>query len=132
MRSRSANRAVARPDLPEAGRALGVRRAVLYFLTWRDIKVRYKQGCFRAFSLVSWWDSCLSKVGSHSRRSRNSCPLSLAPGIVALAGIFRSAVPLMCLDIDTDGRVKVSPLNISTTAVEEFRASVLLYYTGIS
>jgi D-glycero-alpha-D-manno-heptose-7-phosphate kinase len=35
-----------------------------------------------------------------------------------------------CLDIDTDGRVKVSPLDISITAVEEFRNNVLLFYTG--
>ncbi|HVG21834.1 MAG TPA: galactokinase [Blastocatellia bacterium] len=37
-----------------------------------------------------------------------------------------------CLDIDTDGRVKVSPLDISITAVEEFRANVLLFYTGLT
>src|SRR5215216_1188524 len=37
-----------------------------------------------------------------------------------------------CLDIDTDGRVKVSPLNISITAVEEFRSNVLLFYTGVT
>jgi D-glycero-alpha-D-manno-heptose-7-phosphate kinase len=35
-----------------------------------------------------------------------------------------------CLDIDRDGRVKVSPLDISITAVEEFRNNVLLFYTG--
>lgn len=35
-----------------------------------------------------------------------------------------------CLDIDTDGRVRVSPLDISITAVEEFRNHVLLFYTG--
>jgi len=35
-----------------------------------------------------------------------------------------------CLDIDRDGRVKVSPLDISITAVEEFRNHVLLFYTG--
>jgi D-glycero-alpha-D-manno-heptose-7-phosphate kinase len=35
-----------------------------------------------------------------------------------------------CLDIDADGRVKVSPLDISITTVEEFRGSVLLFYTG--
>jgi D-glycero-alpha-D-manno-heptose-7-phosphate kinase len=37
-----------------------------------------------------------------------------------------------CLDIDTDGRVKVSPLDISITAVEEFRSNVLLFYTGLT
>ena len=37
-----------------------------------------------------------------------------------------------CLDIETDGRVKVYPLNISVTTVEEFRSSVLLFYTGIT
>jgi D-glycero-alpha-D-manno-heptose-7-phosphate kinase len=37
-----------------------------------------------------------------------------------------------CLDIDTAGRVKVSPLNISITAVEEFRSNVLLFYTGLT
>ena len=37
-----------------------------------------------------------------------------------------------CLDIDADGCVKVSPLNISITAVEEFRSNVLLFYTGLT
>jgi D-glycero-alpha-D-manno-heptose-7-phosphate kinase len=37
-----------------------------------------------------------------------------------------------CLDIDTDGRVKVSPLDISITTVEEFRSSVLVFYTGLT
>lgn len=37
-----------------------------------------------------------------------------------------------CLDIDTDGRVKVNPLDISITAVEEFRNNVLLFYTGLT
>ena len=37
-----------------------------------------------------------------------------------------------CLDIDTDGRVKVSPLDISVTTVEEFRSNVLLFYTGLT
>ena len=35
-----------------------------------------------------------------------------------------------CLDIDVHGRVKVSPLDISITTVEEFRSSVVLFYTG--
>jgi D-glycero-alpha-D-manno-heptose-7-phosphate kinase len=39
---------------------------------------------------------------------------------------------ITCLDISTDGRVKVSPLNVSITAVEEFRNNVLLFYTGIT
>lgn len=39
---------------------------------------------------------------------------------------------LTCLEIDTDGRVHVFPLNISITAVEEFRNSVLLFYTGMT
>jgi len=37
-----------------------------------------------------------------------------------------------CLDIETDGRVKVKPLDISITAVEEFRNNVLVFYTGIT
>ena len=37
-----------------------------------------------------------------------------------------------CLDIDSDGRVKVSPLNISITTVEEFRSNVLVFYTGVT
>ncbi|HST23196.1 MAG TPA: galactokinase [Blastocatellia bacterium] len=37
-----------------------------------------------------------------------------------------------CLDIDTDGRVKVTPLDISITTVEEFRNNVLLFYTGLT
>lgn len=39
---------------------------------------------------------------------------------------------ITCLDIATDGRVKVSPLDISVAAVEELRANVLLFYTGIT
>ena len=37
---------------------------------------------------------------------------------------------ITCLDIDKDGRVKVSPLDMSITAVEDFRSNVLLFYTG--
>jgi len=37
-----------------------------------------------------------------------------------------------CLDIHPDGKVLVSPLDISLTTVEDFRASVLLFYTGIT
>jgi D-glycero-alpha-D-manno-heptose-7-phosphate kinase len=36
------------------------------------------------------------------------------------------------LDIGSDGRVKVSPLDVSITTVEEFRNNVLLFYTGIT
>jgi len=39
---------------------------------------------------------------------------------------------ITCLDIATDGRVKVSPLDISVTTVEELRSNVLLFYTGIT
>jgi D-glycero-alpha-D-manno-heptose-7-phosphate kinase len=39
---------------------------------------------------------------------------------------------ITCLDIEADGRVKVSPLDISITTMEEFRSSVLLFYTGIT
>jgi D-glycero-alpha-D-manno-heptose-7-phosphate kinase len=39
---------------------------------------------------------------------------------------------ITCLDVETDGRVKVYPLNISITTVEDFRSSVLLFYTGIT
>lgn len=35
------------------------------------------------------------------------------------------------LNIDPDGRVHVSPLDISLSTIEEFRSSVLLFYTGI-
>ena len=38
---------------------------------------------------------------------------------------------ITCLDIAPDGRVKVTPLDISITTVEEFRNSVLIFYTGI-
>lgn len=37
-----------------------------------------------------------------------------------------------CLEIENDGRVKVSPLNISISTADEFRSSVLLFYTGIT
>lgn len=36
-----------------------------------------------------------------------------------------------CLDIDRVGKTKVSALNISQTTVEELRARVLLFYTGV-
>ena len=39
---------------------------------------------------------------------------------------------ITCLDIDTNGRVRVSPLDISITTAEEFRNNVLLFYTGIT
>ncbi len=39
---------------------------------------------------------------------------------------------ITCLEICTDGRVKVSPLNIAVTTVEELQHSVLLFYTGIT
>ena len=38
---------------------------------------------------------------------------------------------ITCLEIQKDGKVYVSPLDISSTAVEEFRNQVLLFYTGI-
>ena len=39
---------------------------------------------------------------------------------------------LTCMDIDTSGRVHVSPLDVSMSTVEEFRSRVLLFYTGIT
>ena len=39
---------------------------------------------------------------------------------------------ITCLDIETDGSVHVSPLNISINAVEELNNSTLLFFTGIS
>jgi D-glycero-alpha-D-manno-heptose-7-phosphate kinase len=39
---------------------------------------------------------------------------------------------ITCLDIDQDGDVTVSPLNVSVTTAEEFRNNVLLFYTGIT
>lgn len=39
---------------------------------------------------------------------------------------------ITCLDIDEGGRVKVYPLNVSVTTVEEFRSNVLLFYTGMT
>lgn len=38
---------------------------------------------------------------------------------------------IICLNIEKDGRVQVSPLNISVTTVEDFRSHVLLFNTGI-
>lgn len=37
-----------------------------------------------------------------------------------------------CLEIAPDGRVTVTPLDVSISTAEEFRNSVLLYYTGIT
>ena len=39
---------------------------------------------------------------------------------------------ITCLDIGCDGRVKVTPLDISLTTIEEFRNNVLLFYTGLT
>ncbi len=39
---------------------------------------------------------------------------------------------ITCLDIDTDGQVQVSPLDVSITTLEEFRSNVLLFYTGVA
>lgn len=38
---------------------------------------------------------------------------------------------LTCLEISTDGQVRVSPLNVSQTTVDEVRQRVLLFFTGI-
>jgi D-glycero-alpha-D-manno-heptose-7-phosphate kinase len=38
---------------------------------------------------------------------------------------------MICIEIDVDGNVKVSPLNISLSAADDFRNSILLFYTGI-
>lgn len=39
---------------------------------------------------------------------------------------------LTCLDIDRDGKVHVTPLNISITTAEELQSRVLLFFTGIT
>jgi D-glycero-alpha-D-manno-heptose-7-phosphate kinase len=39
---------------------------------------------------------------------------------------------ITCLDIGTDGRVKVTPLDLSINTADEFRMNVLLFYTGIT
>lgn len=39
---------------------------------------------------------------------------------------------LTCLEIDRDGRVHVSPLDISATVSEDLHARVLLFFTGIT
>lgn len=39
---------------------------------------------------------------------------------------------ITCLDIARDGRVRVAPLDVSLTTLEEFRANVLLFYTGVT
>lgn len=45
------------------------------------------------------------------------------PYLAAFGGIT-------CLDIAADGKVVVTPLNVSISTVEEFRHNVLLFYTG--
>jgi D-glycero-alpha-D-manno-heptose-7-phosphate kinase len=37
-----------------------------------------------------------------------------------------------CLDIEKDGKVHVSPLDVSISTIEDFRQQVLLFYTGIT
>jgi D-glycero-alpha-D-manno-heptose-7-phosphate kinase len=44
--------------------------------------------------------------------------------VAALGGII-------CMDINQQGVVRVTPLNISITTLDDFRSNVLLYYTGI-
>lgn len=39
---------------------------------------------------------------------------------------------ITCLDIQPDGQVKINPLEISMTTVEEFLHNVLLFYTGLT
>ncbi len=39
---------------------------------------------------------------------------------------------ITCLDIAVDGKVKMTPLDVSITTVEEFRNNVLLFYTGVT
>jgi D-glycero-alpha-D-manno-heptose-7-phosphate kinase len=39
---------------------------------------------------------------------------------------------ITCLDISTDGHVRVSPLDVSITTSEAFRNNVLLFYTGVT
>ncbi len=39
---------------------------------------------------------------------------------------------ITCLEIARDGRVRVSPLNISATATDELRHNTLLFFTGIT
>jgi D-glycero-alpha-D-manno-heptose-7-phosphate kinase len=39
---------------------------------------------------------------------------------------------ITCLDIEPDGKVKVSPLDISLTTAEDLRSRVLLFFTGLS
>lgn len=39
---------------------------------------------------------------------------------------------ITCLEIEQDGRVKVSPLNVSVTTVEDFRSNVLVFFTGLT
>ena len=37
-----------------------------------------------------------------------------------------------CMDIDTEGQVKVTQLNLPLSTLDEFRNSVLLFYTGVT
>ncbi|MGD0912185.1 MAG: galactokinase [Terracidiphilus sp.] len=37
-----------------------------------------------------------------------------------------------CIDIDTEGRVNATQLQLSKSVMEEFRSSVLLFYTGLT
>ena len=37
-----------------------------------------------------------------------------------------------CIDIDTEGRVNATQLHLSKSVMEEFRSSVLLFYTGLT
>lgn len=39
---------------------------------------------------------------------------------------------ITCLDIDRDGEVRVTPLNLSATTVEDLRSTMLLFFTGVT
>src|SRR5439155_10590452 len=68
----------------------------------------------------------LAEQACHIERDMAGHPVGKHDHYLAAFGGFP------CLEIETDGRVKVSPLNISISTVEEFRNAVLLYYTGVT
>jgi D-glycero-alpha-D-manno-heptose-7-phosphate kinase len=68
----------------------------------------------------------LAELASHVEMELASHPVGKHDHYLAAFG------GITCLDIATDGRTTVTPLNISITTAEEFHNRVLLFFTGIN
>lgn len=91
-------------------------------------------GSYLVALLAALYEFKRDKVSTHSL-AEEAChiEMDLAGHAVGKHDHYLAAFGgITCLDIQRDGRVHVSPLNISMTTVEELRNQILLFYTGIS